>query len=61
MAVGRILIIPTIGLLNSNRPAFTLKRMINADGINNWIDKKNNAFVENQDVVEAEVISKEDA
>ena len=30
-------------------------------GINNWIDKQNNEFVDNQDVVEAEVISKEDA
>ena len=30
-------------------------------GINNWIDRKNNDFVEMQDVVDTEVISKEDA
>ena len=30
-------------------------------GINNWIDRKANEFVENQEVVDAEVISKEDA
>ncbi len=29
--------------------------------INNWIEKKAYNFVENQDVIEAEVISKEDA
>ena len=31
--VGITLIIPTIGLLNMSRPAFTLKRIINKDGI----------------------------
>jgi len=29
--------------------------------INNWIDQNNNSFVENKEVVEAEVVSKEDA
>ncbi len=29
--------------------------------INNWIDKKANDFVESHDVVDAEVLSKEDA
>ena len=29
-------------------------------GINNWIDKKTNEFVDMKDVVDAEVISKED-
>ena len=29
-------------------------------GINSWIDKKTNDFVDSQDVVEAEVISRED-
>ena len=33
MAVGRTLIIPTIGFLNISRPAFTLKRIINKEGI----------------------------
>ena len=31
------------------------------DGINNWIDRKASIFVDTQDVVDAEVISKEDA
>ena len=32
-AVGRTLIIPTAGFLNMSRPAFTLKRIINIEGI----------------------------
>ena len=30
-------------------------------GINSWIDRKTNEFVNSQDVVDAEVISKEEA
>ena len=30
-------------------------------GINSWIDRKPNDFVDSQEVVDAEVISKEDA
>tara|TARA_B100001250_G_scaffold8069_1_gene6812 strand:+ start:743 stop:1066 length:324 start_codon:yes stop_codon:yes gene_type:complete len=29
-------------------------------GINNWIDQKNNEFVDSKDIVDAEVISKEE-
>jgi len=32
-AVGRALIIPTVGFLNMSRPAFTLKKIINMEGI----------------------------
>ena len=33
MAVGRTLIIPTAGFLNMSRPALTLNRIINKEGI----------------------------
>ena len=36
-AVGKTLIIPTSGLLKINRPAFTLKKIINTDGIKTLI------------------------
>ena len=52
--VGIISILPTaIFLYRGSLPLVA--------GINNWIDRKANEFVKNQEVVDAEVISKEDA
>ena len=52
--VGVISILPTaIFIYRGSLPLVT--------GINRWIDKTTNEFSEYQDVVEAEVISKEDA
>ena len=52
-AVGIISVLPTAFLIyRGSKPVVF--------GINSWIDKKRNAFVESQGVVDAEVISKED-
>ena len=52
-AVGIISVLPTASLIyRGSKPVVF--------GINSWIDKKRNAFVESQGVVDAEVISKED-
>ena len=52
--VGIITVLPTAVLIyRGSQPLVS--------GINNWIDRKNNDFVDMQDVVDTEVISKEDA
>ncbi len=52
--VGIISILPTaIFIYRGSLPLVAV--------INSWIDRKTNDFVESQDVVDAEVISKEDA
>ena len=52
-AVGIISILPTAFLIyRGSKPVVF--------GINNWIDQKRNEFVDSQDVVDAEVISKEE-
>ena len=52
--VGVISILPTaIFIYRGSLPL--------VDAINSWIERKANDFVESQDVVDAEVISKEDA
>ena len=52
-AVGIISILPTAFLIyRGSKPVVF--------GINNWIDQKRNEFVGSQDVVDAEVISKEE-
>ena len=52
-AVGIISVLPTAFLIyRGSKPVVF--------GINSWIDKKRNEFVESQGVVDAEVISKED-
>ena len=53
---------PLIGIISVLPTAFFIfqgsKPLVN--GINNWIDRKRNAFVKTQDIVDTEVISKED-
>ena len=51
--VGIISILPTAFFIYSGS-----KPLVN--GINSWIDKKRNEMVDSKDVVEAEVISKEE-
>jgi len=52
--VGIISILPTaVFIFKASEPLVA--------GINSWIDKKTNDFVDMKDVVDAEVISKEDA
>ena len=52
--VGIISVLPTaVFIYRGSQPLVS--------GINNWIDRKNNDFVDMQDVVDAEVISKEEA
>ena len=52
--VGIISVLPTaVFIFKASQPVVV--------GINNWIDKKKNDFVDLNDVVDAEVISKEDA
>ena len=52
--VGIISLMPTaIFIFKASQPLVA--------GVNSWIDKTNNDFVEKKDVVDAEVISKEDA
>tara|TARA_B100000700_G_C15023215_1_gene846833 strand:- start:604 stop:927 length:324 start_codon:yes stop_codon:yes gene_type:complete len=52
--VGIISLLPTAVLIYKGSQPLVM-------GINNWIDRKNNDFVDMQDVVDTEVISKEDA
>ena len=52
--VGIISILPTAVLIYKGSQPLVA-------GINSWIDRKNNDFVDSQNVVDAEVISKEDA
>ena len=52
-AVGIISVLPTAFFIyRGSRPIVF--------GINSWIDRKRNEFVDSQDVVDAEVISKEE-
>ena len=52
-AVGIVSLIPTAFFIyRSSRPLVL--------GINSWIDRKRNEFVDIQDIVDTEVISKED-
>ena len=52
--VGIISVLPTaVFIFKASQPVVV--------GINNWIDKKKNDFVDLNDAVDAEVISKEDA
>ena len=53
-AVGIISVLPTaIFIYRGSKPLVF--------GINSWIDKKRNEFVDSKEVVEAEVISEEEA
>ncbi len=52
--VGIISVLPTAVFIYKGSQPFVA-------GINSWIDRKNNDFVDSQNVVDAEVISKEDA
>ena len=53
-AVGIISVLPTsIFIYRGSKPIVF--------GINNWIDRKRNEFVDSREVVEAEVVSKEEA
>ena len=54
---------PTVGIITALPTAFFIFRgsMPLVVGINNWIDRKRNEFVNSQDIVDAEVISKEEA
>ena len=52
-AIGIISVLPTAFFIyRGSKPLVT--------GINSWIDRKRNDFVDSQDVVDAEVISKEE-
>ena len=54
---------PAVGIISTLPTAFFIyswsKPLV--FGINNWIDRKRNEFVETRDIVDAEVISKEEA
>jgi len=54
---------PVIGIISVLPTAFFIyqgsRPIVNV--VNSWIDRKRNEFVESKDVVDAEVISKEDA
>tara|TARA_Y100001968_G_scaffold329156_1_gene377862 strand:- start:175 stop:498 length:324 start_codon:yes stop_codon:yes gene_type:complete len=51
--VGTISVLPTAFFIyRGSRPLVS--------GLNNWIDRKSNEFMDSQDVVDAEVISKEE-
>ena len=53
-AVGMISVLPTaIFIYRGSKPLVF--------GINSWIDKKRNEFLDSKEVVDAEVVSKEDA
>ena len=54
---------PAIGIISILPTAFFIYRGSKplVSGINSWIDKKRNEFVDSSDVVDAEVISKEEA
>ena len=53
---------PAIGLISVLPTAFFIYRGSKplVFGINSWIDRKRNEFIDSQDVVDAEVISKEE-
>ena len=53
---------PTVGIISILPTAFFIYRGSKplVSGINTWIDKKRNEFVDSKDVVDAEVISKEE-
>ena len=53
---------PTVGIVSVLPTAFFIYRSSKplVLGINNWIDRKRNEFVNSQSVVDAEVISKEE-
>ena len=53
---------PAVGIISVLPTAFFIYRGSKplVVGINSWIDQKRNEFVSSQDVVEAEVISKEE-
>ena len=53
-AVGIISILPTALFIYRGSQPLVL-------GINNWIDRKRNEFVDSREVVDAEVVSEEDA
>ena len=53
-AVGIISVLPTAFFIYRGSKPLVL-------GINSWIDRKTNEFVDSKDVVDAEVISKEEA
>ena len=54
---------PIVGIISLLPTAFFIFRGSKplVDQINNWLDKKREEFVDTNDVVEAEVISKDDA
>ena len=54
---------PVVGIISILPTAFLIYRGSKplVSGINSWIDQKTNEFVDSKDVVDAEVISKEDA
>ena len=54
---------PTVGILSVLPTAIFIYRGSQplVFGINSWIDRKRNEFVDSQDVVDAEVVSKEEA
>ena len=61
---GRLLFrSPVVGIISILPTAIFIYRgsLPLVAGINNWIDRKVNDFVESQNVVDTEVISKEDA
>tara|TARA_Y100001968_G_scaffold203897_1_gene187199 strand:+ start:373 stop:696 length:324 start_codon:yes stop_codon:yes gene_type:complete len=53
---------PAVGIISALPTALLIYRGSKplVSGINNWIDRKRNEFVVSQDVVDAEVISKEE-
>ena len=53
---------PVVGLISVFPTAFFIYRSSKplVFGINSWIDRKSNEFVDSQDIVDAEVISKEE-
>ena len=54
---------PAVGIISVLPTAFFIYRGSKpiVFGINSWIDKKRNEFMDSQDVVDAEVISKKEA
>ncbi len=54
---------PTVGIISVLPTAIFIYRGSKplVSGINSWIDRKRNEFVYSQEVVDAEVVSKEDA
>ena len=54
---------PIVGIISILPTAFLIYRASKpiVYGINNWIDKKRNEYVDSENIVDAEVISKEEA